>query len=86
MPLQIVVLHSNRLSPVLRVFRSIALAFRLVPSTLAIREQADVQYLFSNGHGPMDGLGVSATARLDSWHPRSVSRVRGDVVGLRVPQ
>ena len=50
------------------------LAFRLVPSTFAIRKAASVLQLFVHELGVMNGLGVTAAAGLNSWHGRSVSR------------
>ncbi len=50
------------------------LAFLLVPSTFAMRKPALAQILFLAGLGVMNGLCVSAAARLDFWHRGSVSR------------
>jgi len=50
------------------------LAFRLISLTFAARIAARVLQLFINALGPVDGPGVTALARLDFCHRRSVSR------------
>lgn len=59
--------------------------FKLVPSTFAFREQADVQYFLSNESCEVDGLAVTASAWLDFRHRKSVPRTAGRI-GLATPR
>ena len=66
--------HKQRISNSFRILE--ALTVRLVPSALAIRKQADVQYFSPNEGCEVDCLTVGAAARLDFCHRGSVSGPR----------